>query len=315
MRGVVGLGLAMLTLGGCAAGQVGLPMTDDALARSHARADALLGAPMPAAGGVAPVAEAPLPAGMQYLYGSGEASALSIQAWRQLVRYAADRVRARPVDSVVLRQEATLAAPVFEPCGAKPLAAVFDVDETVLLNLGFEYDAAGGAAYSDARWQDWERTGGAQVAPVPGAAKALAALRAMGVTVIFNTNRAAANAAATQAAIERAGMGPAVHGETLYLKGDDDSGSRKDARRRTIAARYCVIAMGGDQLGDFSDLFNAGLTPAQRRAAVSTAPISTKWGTGWFVLPNPVYGTALSGTRDTVFPTDTRWAPSARQEK
>ena len=68
--------------------------------------------------------------------------------------------------------------------------------------------------------------------------------------------------------------------------------------------------MGCDQLGDFSDLFNAGLTPATRREAAQSPAITAKWGAGWFVLPNPVYGTALKGSRDDVFPPATRWAPT-----
>nr|WP_235525872.1 HAD family acid phosphatase [Sphingomonas sp. Leaf34] len=244
---------------------------------------------------------------MQFLYASGEAAAVSVQAWNALVGY----VRAqRTPTSVVLAPGASLAAPSWTACGTKPKAAVFDVDETVLLNLGFEYDASSGRPWSESRWQEWERTGLKQVAPVPGALSALGQLRAMGVTVIFNTNRAAANAAQTQATIEAAGLGPARHGETLFLAGDDASGSKKDGRRATIAAKYCVVAMGGDQLGDFSDLFNAGQTPAARRAVVQSPAITAKWGAGWFVLPNPVYGTALKGARDDVFPPNVRWAPT-----
>ncbi len=255
----------------------------------------------------APVTVDGVPAGMQYLYASGEAAAASIQAWNALVGY----VRAqRTPTSVVLAPGATLAAPSWTGCGSKPKAAVFDVDETVLLNLGFEYDASTGRPWSEPRWQEWERTGIKQVAPVPGALAALTQLRAMGVTVVFNSNRAAANAAQTQAAIEAAGLGPARHGETLFLAGDDATGSKKDGRRATIAARYCVVAMGGDQLGDFSDLFNAGQTPAARRAVVQSSAITAKWGAGWFVLPNPVYGTALKGSRDEVFPPAIHWAPT-----
>jgi len=256
-----------------------------------------------------------VPQAMQYLYGSGEASAISVQAWRGLVTYAGAQVRNRPVDSVVLVPNATLAAPRFEPCGVKPFAAVFDVDETVLLNLGFEYgEAIHPQPYDEARWQAWERTGTHAVMPVPGAAQALAALRAMGVTVVFNSNRSVGNAASSAAAIDDAGIGPAVHGETLYLAGDDAMGTRKDGRRAAIVAKYCVIAMGGDQLGDFSDLFNASLAPTARRAATLAPVIAAKWGAGWFVLPNPTYGSALKGGFDDVFPADKRWA-APTQEK
>ncbi len=265
----------------------------------------------------ATVAPAQIAPGVQYLYGSAEGAAISIQAWNALVAYAAGQVRARPRDSVVLAEGATLAAPAWESCGDKPFAAVFDVDETVLLNLGYEADDAQhpGRAFDAARWDRWERTGMGKVAPVPGARDALAALRAMGVTVVFNTNRAAKNAAETVATIEGAGLGPAKHKDTLYLAGDDNTGSAKDVRRWWIADRFCVIAMGGDQLGDFSDLFNAISNPAARRAAASQPAIARLWGAGWFVLPNPVYGTALKGGLDDIFPADKRWPdPGARKE-
>lgn len=262
-----------------------------------------------------------VPPGMQYLYASGEASAISLQAWQGLVGFVSRQIRARPKDSVVLDEGATLAAPRFVPCGAKPLAVVFDVDETVLLNLGAEYDAAvHPGPFDPKRWDAWERTGAGRIAAVPGAREAIRALRRMGVTVVFNSNRSAANAAQTEAALEGAGLGPATHRQTLWLKGDDNTGSLKDGRRWRIADKYCVVAMAGDQLGDFSDLFNAGLaggpspTISERCAAVSAPPLSSKWGAGWFMLPNPVYGTALRGGVDDVFPPGTRWSPSTKEK-
>ena len=250
---------------------------------------------------------------MQFLYGSGEAAALSFQMWRSLVRYVAKAAQERPTESVVLTPEATLDAPFWRACDGRPPAVVFDVDETVLLNLGYQYHAARTRAGFDAEsWRAWEREGEALVMAAPGARAALDIIRTMGVTVIFNTNRSAANAAATEATIVAAGLGPAKHGETLFLAGDDDMGSRKDGRRARIADRWCVIAMAGDQLGDFSDLFNAGLAPAARREAAGSVALSSRWGAGWFVMPNPVYGPALRGTLDEVFPEQKRWTPQAR---
>ncbi len=281
---------------------------------------ALLLAPLAACATVAPTpVVAPAanpPAGMQYLYGSGEGAAISAQAWNALLGYASAKVKARPADSVVLADGASLAAPRFVPCGDKPFAAVFDVDETVMLNTGYEYhDAKTGKGFDAAAWDAWERTGEGAVGPVPGADQGLAALRSLGVTVIFNTNRSAANADATVRAIKAAGLGDAVHGQTLYLSGDDAMGSRKDGRRAKIAARYCVIAMGGDQLGDFSDLFNAAQPVSARRAATLQPLVAGLWGNGWFVMPNPVYGSGLKGGFDDIFPMDKRWAPPAIGEK
>lgn len=263
---------------------------------------------------VAPPPPANPSSGFQYLYGSGEAGALSIQAFRALLDYAA--AVGRPRDSVVLAEGATLDDPRFAPCGDKPRAAVFDVDETLVLNLGFEEKDArrGGGAFDSAMWDRWEKTGAGAVSAVPGANYAVDRLRAQGVTVVFNTNRSSANAAGTIAAIKAAGLGDAVHGETLFLMGDDASGSKKDGRRWTIARKYCVIALAGDQLGDFSDLFNqVGSTPARRMAAIR-GRAAQLWGAGWFVLPNPVYGSGLKGGFDDVFPLDKRWADPAGEK-
>jgi 5'-nucleotidase (lipoprotein e(P4) family) len=219
--------------------------------------------------------------------------------------------RARPAQSVILDAGSTLDSPRFAACGQKPLAVVLDVDETVIQNLGVEYDDAmhPGRPFSEDRWRRWEETGTTAVASIPGAVTALRGIRDAGVTVIFNTNRTAANAAHTQAMIEGAGLGPANHGETLYLQGDVAPGSGKDPRRAAIAQRYCVVALAGDQLGDFSDLFNDRSLPVpDRRRAAASAPFAALWGDGWFMLSNPVYGPGLRGTFDEVFPPATRWS-------
>ena len=191
------------------------------------------------------------------------------------------------------------------------MAAVFDVDETVLLNNGYEYwQALSGKGFDPAEWGQWER-GGAGIAPqVPGAVTGIRRLREAGITVIFNTNRDTGSAAGTVAALEAAGVGPAVHRETLFLRGDDAMGGRKDGRRARIAETHCVIAMAGDNLGDFADVFNADESAIQkRRAMVARGNYARLWGNGWFLVPNPVYGAWQEGTIDQVFPPETRWRP------
>jgi 5'-nucleotidase (lipoprotein e(P4) family) len=254
------------------------------------------------------------PPAMQWLYGSGEGGASSLQAYHAFRDYVVARAEARPAESVVLAAAATLDNPAMRPCGDRPLAVVLDVDETAIQNLGFEFDDAvhQGRPYDQERWNRWERTGAGLVSAMPGAAEALQSIRNHGVTVIFNTNRMAATAAQTEALLNEAGLGPAVHGDTLWLQGDVAAGSGKDPRRAAIAARYCVIAMAGDQLGDFSDLFNARTLPVpDRRHYATTPPISALWGQGWFILSNPVYGSGLRGNFDEVFPADKRWHDSA----
>ncbi|WP_326523947.1 5'-nucleotidase, lipoprotein e(P4) family [Sphingomonas sp.] len=275
----------------------------------------------PATSAPAPSAPATtVPEAMQYLYGSGEGAAGSIQAYRGLTRYLADIVvhgRKDRLRQVILSDGASLNAPQFEPCGPKPLAIVLDIDETVLLNLGYEADAARrGESFDAARWERWEQTGADKIVAVPGAKMAVDAARGSGITVIFNSNRTAQSAAQTEAALDFAGLGPARHGSTLWLKGDDGGGSAKDDRRWAIASGYCVIALVGDQLGDFSDLFNdPKLTPSTRRALAGSVDLAGLWGNGWFMLPNPVYGSALKGGFDDIFPVTTRWADPAEEKK
>ena len=248
--------------------------------------------------------------GIQYLYGSAEAAALTRQTWRILADFVDEQVASGTHKSVVLTPDSTLSNPHFMPCGDKPPAIVLDVDETSILNLGAEYDdlMANRRTFDEDAWTRWEQGGAAYVAPTPGAKEALDRLRDHGVTVIFNSNRAAVNAAGAEAALNAAGLGPARHGETLFLSGDDANGSMKDGRRQTIAARYCVLAMAGDQLVDFSDLFTTepnGI--AARRATVAYSGIADLWGAGWFVMPNPVYGSGLQGGPDDIFPKDKQW--------
>ena len=104
---------------------------------------------------VAPVTPAPIiavdpprppeppkaPAGMQWMYGSGEGAAASLQTFRAFTDYVLAAKSKRPADSVVVAG-GDLAAGRYEPCGRKPLAVILDVDETALQNLGYEYALA-----------------------------------------------------------------------------------------------------------------------------------------------------------------------------
>ena len=268
-------------------------------------------APASRAASVAQPASRAAPDTMRWLYGSGEGAAASIQAFRALADYIDQAAKTPSTPRMSVPMGLGSGAEESVDCGSRPAAAVFDVDETLLLNLGYEYwQAITGSAYSSSVWDEWERTGSTSVAPAPGAITALKRIRAAGVTPVFNTNRNAKNAAETIAAIRAAGLGEAVHGETLFLKGDDGQGSAKDGRRATIAAKYCVIAMSGDNLGDFSDRLNdRDLSPSQRRDLAARGTLASLWGHGWFILSNPVYGASIAGDVDDVFPANARWVP------
>ena len=168
-----------------------------------------------------------------------------------------------------------------------------------------------GEDFDPAIWNEWEKTGAGKALAMPGAVEALRAMRAAGVKIIANTNRTAANATGTEDSLGEAGLGEFKHGETLYLMGDDATGSSKDGRRASIAAKYCVIALAGDQLGDFAQAFNAkGLSVLDRKKLATNPAIASLWGNGWFLFSNPVYGPSIRGGYDEIFTPETKWEPN-----
>jgi len=251
------------------------------------------------------------PVALQYLYGSAEA-AIAVRATNaRIADYGLARIKQRPTDSVILAADASMTAPRFEPCGNKPFAAVFDADETLIWNLGpMRYFAEQNSSYDPKIWDQWEKTGAGKAVAMPGTVDMLSKLRAAGITVIANTNRSAANAKGSEETLRAAGLGEFKHGETLFLMGDDATGSSKDMRRAAIASKYCVILMAGDQLGDFSQQFNVRDLPAAQRTALATSPAATAmWDKGWFLFPNSVYGPWEKLGWDETFPSDTKWEP------
>ncbi|KDA03962.1 5'-nucleotidase, lipoprotein e(P4) family [Hyphomonas oceanitis] len=271
---------------------------------------AAAGAPVEAAAVVKPSA------GQQWLFGSAEASVIVRQTWETIADYVESKAAEAPTYGVVLTPDSSPVQPGFLACEGRPLAAVFDADETLIWNLGsmaaFERMGIG---FDPAIWDEWEKTGAGKAVAIPGALEALARIREAGVTVIVNTNRAAENAAGTEATLEAAGIGEFSHGSTLFLRGDAPDGTGKDGRRMMISENYCVIALVGDQLGDIADPFNAKNLGVLDRKVLTEAPaISGLWGNGWFVLPNPVYGPSIRGDFDDIYPEATHWAPSAASE-
>ena len=257
--------------------------------------------------------ETSAPAGQQWLYGSAEGTVVLRQTWQTIAAHAEKMAANRPVNSVVLAEGATADNPKWLACGDKPLAAVFDADETLLWNMGvMRFMAERKVDFDPKIWFQWEKTGAGKALATPGSVAAFARMRKAGVTMIVNTNRSNYNPRGTEATLAAAGLGNFKHGESLFLRGDTPGGSEKDGRRAKISENYCVVALVGDQLGDVADIFNAKeLRPMDRKTLASHSNFDGKWGNGWFVLANPIYGPDIAGSFDEVFPEETRWAPEA----
>lgn len=248
------------------------------------------GTPLPAAlpspGGPPVAGGLPAPTTRTGPARSGETAARSLQAYQALWTYVDGQVAARRggvmPKSVVLVPGADLEAPRYEPCGSKPLAILFDLDEN---------DEGGDR---DARWRRWRGDGSDQLVAVPGAVEGIEAARREGVEAIFMSAREQTGAPDAARLLDQLGLGPVVPGTTLFLRGGVPE-MTGDQVRHSVAKRYCVIAIVGDSLSEFSDQFDRR-DAMQRPIAATETMIAPLWGAGWFLLPNPVRSTATPTT-------------------
>ena len=219
--------------------------------------------------------------------GAGEAAAYSLQAyqalWNHLTAQVERRRRGEALQSVVLMPGTTLDAPRYASCEGKPLAVVFDLDES-----------AEKAADPDAPWRRWKGDGTDAVTATPGAVEGIDAARREGVAVIFTTRRSPESAPGVTGLLDRIGFGRFEPGRTLILAGDAEAAKGDEQVRQVIAAGYCVVALVGDSLNDFSKLFEAAEDATKRQTAATETMVAPLWGAGWFILPNPVRSVAPS---------------------
>lgn len=163
-----------------------------------------------------------------------------------------------------------------------PPAIVTDIDETILDNSPFTvHTALQGVAYSDQAWQEW--TAKAAADTVPGALSFLKYAASKGVQIFYITNRAAAEKAATLKNLQRWKF-PDADDAHLLLK---TTGSAKEERRKLVAQTHNILLFLGDNLNDFSGIFEH--QPYQQREQL-TKQSAIDFGSRFIVLPNPMYG-------------------------
>ncbi len=167
-----------------------------------------------------------------------------------------------------------------------PPAVILDVDETVLDNVAYQARLIlDEDEYGPETWTAWceERA----AVPVPGALEFCRAADARGVAVFYVTNRRANVDEATTDNLRRQGFPLSDDEDRVLTRGEREGWTGdKTSRRAFVAERYRVVAMFGDNLGDFVDIEELG---SEERDARVTAHADW-WGQRWFVLPNPMYG-------------------------
>ena len=164
-------------------------------------------------------------------------------------------------------------------------AVIVDLDETVMDNSRYQaWLIKNRQSFNDQTWLAWVDR--AEATAIPGALEFLTYANSRGVRVFYITNRKAAEKEGTATNLRKLGF-PRVNDETLLVRTDTKSSS-KEPRRQSVSDRYRVVLLMGDNLNDFSDVFENAKTINARLAA--TDQNKTKFGARFIVLPNPMYG-------------------------
>ena len=165
---------------------------------------------------------------------------------------------------------------------SKPYCVVLDIDETVLDNSPFEGKCIStGKPYTKESWKQWSDQ--AQAQAIPGAVEFCDYADKKGVEVFYVTNRRENEKDATLKNISDLGF-PNADEAHLYLRTNESS---KKARRATIQERYNIVVLLGDNLNDFSELFEDRSGDYGFGIVDS---LKAEFGQRFILLPNPMYG-------------------------
>lgn len=164
---------------------------------------------------------------------------------------------------------------------SQKLAVLVDVDETVLDNSYFQVKGYFDETLYPSGWQEWVERG--EATAVPGAVEFLNYAAQQGVDVFYVTNRHELGLAGSMRNLADLGF-PQVDEAHMYFKVDE---STKEPRRQKIAETHEIVLLIGDNLNDFSNVFEKG-TIEERFD--QTDKFKDEFGHRFIVLPNPMYG-------------------------
>ena len=163
-----------------------------------------------------------------------------------------------------------------------PVAVVLDIDETVLDNSPqTARQIIDGVPFSDEMWDEW--CGLAQAEALPGVLEFTHKAEALGVEVFYISNRGIHLLDVTLENLNSAGFPNSDVGHIL-LKTDS---SAKDDRRAKVRQSHNVVLLIGDNLGDFSGIFDTRMNGADLENVLA---YRESFGFEYIILPNPLYG-------------------------
>ena len=161
-------------------------------------------------------------------------------------------------------------------------AVITDIDETVLDNSPYAvHQALLGKDYDQTEWYNW--TDKAMADTLPGVTTFLKYASLKGVEIFYITNRADREKNITLTNLQKFGL-PDADTNHIFLK---QTTSGKESRRQLVMKDHDILLLMGDNLGDFSSLFDKK-TEGER--AKNADLLFNEFGNRFIVLPNPGYG-------------------------
>jgi 5'-nucleotidase (lipoprotein e(P4) family) len=158
---------------------------------------------------------------------------------------------------------------------------VLDVDETVLDNSPFQAKSVLESTSYPVNWDEWCNLATAD--PLPGAIDFLKYARSNGVSIFYVTNRKDYLKEVTIKNLAELGF-PHADAEHVITRSAEAS---KEGRRQELLKKYHISLLFGDNLNDFSEVYE-GLSVKERLSAVDRT--SQEFGRKFIVLPNAMYG-------------------------
>ncbi|MCD6179181.1 MAG: 5'-nucleotidase, lipoprotein e(P4) family [Bacteroidales bacterium] len=163
----------------------------------------------------------------------------------------------------------------------KKLAIVVDIDETVLDNSPFEAKSILEKTSYPMYWAEWCNLSRAE--SIAGAQEFLSYAAEKGVETFYISNRKIELYKGTLSNLINNGF-PFADSTHVLLR---TTTSDKEPRRSIVKENYEIVLLFGDNLGDFSSIFDNKST-ANRYAMVEEH--KSEFGSKFIVLPNPMYG-------------------------
>ncbi|HRE83553.1 MAG TPA: HAD family acid phosphatase [Opitutaceae bacterium] len=203
-------------------------------------------------------------------------------ACRVIYRSAEAFLKTALVDKTVTAIDAQRAS---EDYLSLPAVVIMDLDETVLDNTPFQAEIAlARSGYDSAIWSAWVEK--SEAAGVPGSVEFIKLVQSAGARVLFVTNRTKKEEPYTIENLRKIGVQTEGNGADILCADENGWTTDKEPRRMLVAQTNRVLMIVGDDLGDFVD--GAKDTSENRRILANAH--SAKWGNGWFLLPNCLYG-------------------------